>query len=127
MRLLLDEMHSPAAARILGQRGHHVIAVAREPLLRGMADDELLRHASNAGLAVVTENVPDFARLNAQWATGSVSHAGLIFTDPARFDRRSAAYPAGLIAALDHFLRQPPVEGRSWTWWLQPAPTTTSR
>ena len=85
-----------------------------------MADEELLHHAASAGLAVVTENVPDFARLNARWASESLTHAGLIFTDPARFDRRAAGYPAGLIAALDHFMQNPPVRGHSWTWWLQP-------
>lgn len=120
MRLLLDEMHSPAAARALSRRGHRVGAVAADPKLRGMADAELLHHAAEAGLAIVTENVPDFAVLNSQWVASAVSHAGLIFTDPIRFNRRTAAYPASLIAALDHFLRQPPIEGQSWTWWLQP-------
>ena len=86
-----------------------------------MGDDELLRHAADTGRAVVTENIADFAVLNSQWAADGDVHAGLIFTDPARFDRRAAAYPAPLISALDRFLAQPPVEGRSWTWWLQPA------
>ena len=120
MKLLLDEMHTPAAARALSERGHHVLAVAADPKLRGMADAELLHHAAEAGLAIVTENVPDFAVLSSQWAAGTASHAGLIFTDPIRFNRRTVAYPAGLIAALEHFLRQPPIEGRNWTWWLQP-------
>ncbi len=121
MKLLLDEMHSPAAAEALGRRGHEVIAVAAEVTLRGMADADLLRHAANAGLAVVTENVPDFAVLNAQWSAEGSTHCGIIFTDPSRFDRRARGYPASLIAALDDLLRAPPFEDSDWTWWLQPA------
>ena len=124
MRLLLDEMHSPVVARALSGRGHDVLAEAADPRLRGMADDELLRHGARTGSAIVTENVPDFAVLNSQWAAGAEAHAGLIFTPSATFDRRTAAYPANLIAALHHFLLRPPVEGDNWTWWLQPAPTT---
>lgn len=124
MRLLLDEMHSPAVARALRGRGHDVVAVAADPRLRGMADDNLLRHGAETGLAIVTENVPDFAVLSAQWAAGANAHAGLIFTNPVTFDRRTAAYPANLIVALHHFLQRPPVEGPSWMWWLQPPPTT---
>ena len=124
MRLLLDEMHSPVVARALCGRGHDVLAVAADPRLRGMADDELLRHGSSTGLAIVTENVPDFAVLNAQWAAGAEARAGLIFTHSATFDRRTAACPANLIAALHHFLWRPPIEGENWTWWLQPVPTT---
>lgn len=126
MKLLLDEMHSPAVARALSERGHRVVAVAADLKLRGMADAELLHHAAEANLAIVTENVPDFAVLNSQWAAGAVSHAGLIFTDPIRFNRRTTACPANLIAALHHCLRRPPVEGQSWTWWLQPPPDHTT-
>ena len=45
-------------------------------------------------------------------------HCGLVFTSPRRFNRASRAYPGNLIAALGAFLESPPVEGRSWQWWL---------
>ena len=45
-------------------------------------------------------------------------HAGLIFTNPTRFNRATLAYPASLIAALRTFLDAPPVSGDSWTRWL---------
>lgn len=122
MRLLLDEMHSPAVARALHERGHDVLAVASDPLLRGMSDAELLHHAVQLDTAIVTENIGDFARLTSQWAASDISHAGIIYTNPNRFSRNTGAYPTKLIDALDHFLQHPPVEGTSWVWWLQPPP-----
>lgn len=122
MRLLLDEMHSPAVARALQERGHDVLTVANDPLLRGMSDAELLHHAARSDQAIVTENVPDYARLDSLWAATDISHAGIIYTNPNRFPRHTSAYPANLIAALTHFLQHPPVEGTSWVWWLQPQP-----
>ena len=122
MRLLLDEMHSPAVARALRNDGHDVHAVASDPVLRGMADAELLNYGAATSSAIVTENVRDFAKLASEWIARDTPHAGLIFTNPTRFNRHTIAYPAKLITALTHFLEDPPVEGRSWEWWLQPPP-----
>lgn len=122
MRLLLDEMHSPTVARALQEAGHDVHAVASDPLLRGMADAKLLQLAAEMNRAIVTENVPDFAVLASQWAADAKPHAGIVYTNPNRFNRITSAYPANLIAALDHFLQHPPVEGQDWVWWLQPPP-----
>lgn len=122
MRLLLDEMHSPTVSRALQEAGHDVHAVAGDPLLRSMADAKLLQLAAEMNRAIVTENVPDFAVLGSQWAADAKPHAGIVYTNPNRFNRNTAAYPTNLISTLDHFLRQPPVEGHSWVWWLQPSP-----
>ncbi len=122
MRLLLDEMHSPTISRALQEAGHDVHAVAGDPLLRGMSDAKLLQFAAEISRAIVTENVPDFAVLASQWAADANPHAGIIYTNPNRFNRNISAYPANLITALDQFLRQPPIEGHSWVWWLQPPP-----
>lgn len=122
MRLLLDEMHSPEVARALSDYGHDVHAVASDPLLRGMADAKLLEFAAGINRAIVTENVSDFAVLASQWAATTKPHAGIIYTNPTRFNRRSATYPANLIAALNSFLQHPPIDGEDWTWWLQPPP-----
>ena len=122
MRLLLDEMHSPTVARALQKAGHDVHAVSNDPLLRGMADAKLLQFAAETSRAIVTENVPDFAVLASQWAANATPHAGIVYTNPNRFNRNTSAYPANLIAALDQFLRQPPVKGHNWVWWLQPPP-----
>ena len=40
-------------------------------------------------------------------------HAGLILTNPRRFNRATLAYPGNLIAALATFLNGPPVTGNS--------------
>ena len=118
MKLLLDEMHAPSIAESLTQEGFDVLAVAAEADLRGMADDELLAIAADHGRFLVTENVTDFLQLVAQRAAAGSAHAGLILTNPRRFNRATVAYPGNVIAALKEFLTQLPVTGDSWTWWL---------
>lgn len=121
MRLLLDEMHAPAVAAALVGAGHDVVAVAAEPSMRGRSDMSLLQHGTESGRALVTENVGDFLVLVQRCAAAGESHPGVILTNPARFNRASLAYPGNLISALAAFLADPPVDGDSWTWWLQPA------
>ena len=126
MRLLLDEMHAPAIAAGLAEAGFDVVAVAAEPSLRGSPDADLLDHATAAGRALVTENVSAYAVLAASRAVAAEPHAGLIFTNPTRFNRAALAYPGDLIAALRTFLDNPPVSGESWIWWLSVAPTPST-
>jgi hypothetical protein len=68
--------------------------------------------------ALVTENIGDFAALANAWAADGRSHAGLLFTNPHRFNRATVAYPSNLIAALRSFLSDPPAWGPSMLWWL---------
>lgn len=118
MRLLLDEMHAPTVAVELTGEAFDVVAVAAHPDLRGMADEELLAYASTERRALVTENVADFMPLATQRAGEDNAHAGLIFTNPKRFNRATLAYPGNLIASLREFLTDPPITGKSWIWWL---------
>lgn len=118
MKLLLDEMHTPGIADALTTRGWDVLAVAAVPALRGASDVDLLQYAAVNERAVVTENVGYFSPLAQQWAGEGKSHAGLIFTNPKRFNRASLAYPGNVIGALARFLEEVPVDGSSWTWWL---------
>ncbi len=118
MRLLLDEMHAPAIAAALAEAGFDVVATAADPSLRGSSDADLLALATTAGRALVTENVGDFSVLASARAVDGEPHAGLIFTNPNRFNRATLAYPGNLIAALGSFLDDPPITGDSWTWWL---------
>ena len=60
VRLLLDEMFSPAIAADLRQLGHDVIAVADRPDLRSKSDEEIFAWASAEKLWLLTENVKDF-------------------------------------------------------------------
>lgn len=118
MRLLLDEMHAPAVAVALTEAGFDVVATAADPSLRGFSDADLLALATAADRALVTENVGEFSVLAAARAVAGEPHAGLIFTNPARFNRATLAYPGNLIATLRTFLENPPVSGGSWIRWL---------
>ena len=118
MRLLLDEMHAPAVAAALTEAGFDVVATAADPSLRGSPDADPIDHATTTGRALVTENVGDFSVLAAARAVDGEPHAGLIFTNPTRFNRATLAYPGNLIAALQTFLDAPPVSGDSWIRWL---------
>ena len=118
MSLLLDEMHAPAVAVALTEAGFDVVAVAADPSLRGSSDADLRNLATAAGRALVTENVGDFSVLAAARAVDGEPHAGLIFTNPTRFNRATLAYPGNLIVALRTFLDDPPISGDSWIRWL---------
>ncbi len=118
MKLLLDEMHAKSIADALSADEHDVLAVSADRDLRGLHDAELLERSTRMERALVTENVQDFASITAQWATDGMAHAGVIFTNPSRFNRATVAYPGNLIAALDRFLEDPQVAGESWAWWL---------
>lgn len=118
MKLLLDEMHAPGIADALTTQGWDVVAVAAAAAVRGASDADLLEHATSNERTLVTENIVDFSPLALQSASEGRSHAGLIFTNPKRFNRASLAYPGNLIGALGRFLDNPPIDGASWTWWL---------
>jgi hypothetical protein len=118
VKALLDEMHAPSIVDSLNDPSFDVIAVAADPGLRCMSDEDLLTYATTHERALVTENVADFMPLATQWAGAGEAHAGLIFTSPRRFNRATLAYPGNLIAALREFLTDPPITGVSWIWWL---------
>ena len=118
MKLLLDEMHGPSVAVELTGEAFDVVAVVAHPDLRGLADEELFAYATTERRALVTENVADFIPLATRWAGEDNAHAGLIFTNPKRFNRATLAYPGNLIASLRQFLTDPPITGKSWIWWL---------
>lgn len=115
---MLDEMHAPSIADALTARGWDVVVVAAAPELRGLPDEDLLAHASTTARALVTENVADFAPLASRWLGERRDHAGLIFTNPRRFNRAMLAYPGNVTIALERLLEDPPVEGGGWIWWL---------
>ena len=117
-------MHAPSVAEELRRRGHDVLAVAADPDLRALTDEELLRLAAPGGAPavtgrrIVTENVKDFAPLLRRAEEAGVPTAGVLFTSSRRFPR-SRRNPGPLIDALDAWLRQ---EGdpRSPEEWLVP-------
>ena len=118
MKQLLDEMHAPSVARTLSSNGWDVIAIASEPELRGLPDADIMDHATRNGRTIVTENIANFSILANEWTARGESHAGIVFTNPNRFNRVSLAYPGNLIKALELLLNEPPDSGSSWIRWL---------
>ena len=104
VKLLLDEMYSPRIAQQLRMRGHDVDAVAARENLRTRPDPVIFASAQVETRAVVTENIPDFRRWGRTRIQTSRSHAGLIFTQNARFPRGHPRTPGRLVTALDELL-----------------------
>ncbi|MHB1783201.1 MAG: DUF5615 family PIN-like protein [Acidimicrobiales bacterium] len=118
MKLLLDTHHSRSAAERLRGGGHDMTAAADDPVLASLPDEELLRAASRAGRAVVTENTRDFDRIVRSWTTSGEHHAGVVLSSPRRYHRGSNAYPASLIIALENLMADPPSGDVDWVFWL---------
>jgi len=110
VRLLLDEMLSPAIARELRARGHDVEPVAGHPDREALSDPAVLALARAEHRAVVTNNLRDFRPLHHEAVTpGGAGHFGMIFI-PGGY-RRTRADTGRIIAALEVILVQHPGEG----------------
>ena len=80
MKLLLEEMLSPAIARELTARGHDVQCIAGHPDREALSDPEVLALARTERRAVVTNNVRDFRPLHVEAVMpGGAGHYGMIF------------------------------------------------
>ena len=100
MKLLLDEMLSPAIARELRSRGHDVQAIAGHPEHEALSDPEVLALARAEHRAVVTNNLRDFRPLHHEAITpGGSGHFGMIFV-PGGY-RRPKADTGKIVARLD--------------------------
>jgi hypothetical protein len=109
VKLLLDEMLSPAIARELRGRGYDVQSVAGYPDRESMSDPDVLALARAERRAVVTNNVRDFRPLHHEAITpGAAGHFGMVFM-PSSF-RRTKADTGRIIAALEPILIQYPGE-----------------
>jgi predicted nuclease of predicted toxin-antitoxin system len=106
LKLLLDEMYPGAIADQLRAQGYDVISVHDYSWLEGSSDEEVLAAAVAEGRAVVTENVPDFCRLEANALARGESHAGLIFTTNRQFPRGDAAIIGRMVMALSGLLQE---------------------
>ena len=122
MKLLLDEMHSPAVAEVLRGREVDAVAVAERDDLRGLSDADLLHAATVEGRAVVTENIKDFAVLHRHISAGGEKHSGLVYTHPRRFPRSAPNHVHMLADALTEFVNRhaPRLDGiESFASWLE--------
>ena len=116
---MLDEMLSPEIAVELVKRGHDVVAVAADPALVGLPDDQILAWAADQHRCLVTENVKDFEILRRQYVAQATSHAGILYFGPGRFPR-DRRFLGALITALDHLLSAEQVPVADEVSWLSP-------
>ena len=118
MKLLLDEMLSPAIARELRARGHDVEPIAGSPDREARSDPDVLALARAEHRAVVTNNLRDFRPLHHEAITpGGAGHFGMIFM-PGSY-RHTRKDTGRIIAALEAILTQHPGEadlanGEAW-------------
>jgi predicted nuclease of predicted toxin-antitoxin system len=118
VKLLLDEMLSPAIARELRARGHDAEAVAGHPDREALSDPEVLGLARVEHRAVVTNNVRDFRPLHHEAITpGGPGHYGVIFI-PGTY-RRTRNDIGKITAALEALLTEYPgdadlANGEAW-------------
>lgn len=108
MKLLFDEMYPPAVAEQLRARGHDIVSV-HDPeyrYLEGAPDEEVFAAAFAEERALVTENVPDFRRLEADALARGEAHATLVFTSNRQFPRGEPGTIGRLVEALHALLTE---------------------
>lgn len=108
MKVLLDEMWSPAIAIQLRLRDHDVVAItepSQTSRYAGISDDEVFVKAQEDGRAIVTDNISDYEQARAGWESRGQPHQGVIYALNPPFDRnRGDAVIGQMVRALDHFL-----------------------
>lgn len=107
MKILVDELYSPAIVLELRRRGHDAIS-AQEPEHRaryGNTDDNVIfARAQEDGRTVVTDNIADYEEALAAYDKSGEPHHGVIYTTYRQFDRSDPRVISLLVAALDAFL-----------------------
>ncbi len=110
MKLLLDEMYTPTIAEQLRARGHDAASI-HDPeyrMLEGEPDDEVWAAAIADDRALVSENVQDFRRIEANALAHAQPVARVIFTTDRQFPRGDPATLGRLVTALDALLAANP-------------------
>lgn len=108
MKLLLDEMYSPALASALRDAGIET-ATVRDWAMSGASDADVIAAAAAAGYMVMTENVADFTRLAADYASRGQAHHGVLIALSSRFSRRASGIPA-IVAAVTTLAMDPSLD-----------------
>jgi hypothetical protein len=107
VRLVLDEMWSPAIAVQLRLRGHDVISAQEpdhHPRYGGISDELVFERAQQDGRAIVTDNIEDYEQLVADCARRGAAHHGVVFCSSRQFDRSDRRTVGRIVDALDAFL-----------------------
>lgn len=110
MKLLLDEMYAPTIAEQLRARDHDASSVhdSEHQALEGEPDEEVWAAAIADERVLVTENVQDFRRIEADALARAQPVARLIFTTNRQFPRGDPATLGRLVTALDALLAAEP-------------------
>jgi predicted nuclease of predicted toxin-antitoxin system len=116
-RLLLDEMFSPQIASELVRHGHDVVAVAADPALAGLPDEQVLDWATGQGRCLATENVKDYEVLRRAAAAQGRTHPGLLYC-ASRRSPRNRRFIGALVVALDRMLAADQLPGPDEVGWL---------
>jgi predicted nuclease of predicted toxin-antitoxin system len=121
VRVLLDEMYSPAIAEGLRDRGHDVISVHDRPDLLAAHDAPLFAAMQGEDRVIVTNNVSDFMPLVQEVLQTGSSFSGVIFTSD-RSLPRSRNTIGTFIDRLDTFMNQRPADDglHGQVHWLTP-------
>ncbi len=107
MKLLLDEMLSPAIARQLRASAHDVETVNGNPLQEGLPDSEIMSIARAGERAIVTNNLRDFRPLHHDAvAPGGPGHFGMVLIPGSH--RRTKGDVGRIVAALEAKLTELP-------------------
>ena len=102
MRLLLDEMYPAVIAEQLRARGHDVVSVHDDAYrrLEGAPDDEVFAAARVEERVLVTENVPDFRRLEIDALARGDPHVAIVYTSNRQFPRGEPGTVGRLVESL---------------------------
>jgi hypothetical protein len=118
LRLLLDEMLSPAIARELRSRGQDAEAIQEHPEWRSFDDRQVIDLARSERRALVIDNLVDMRPLHYQAIIpGGPGDYGMIFIPGGR--PRTRADTGRIVAALEQKLTAHPTEndlanGEDW-------------
>jgi hypothetical protein len=111
VKLLLDEMWTPAIARELRSRHFDAVAITEPALARryaGVPDDEVFARAQKDRRTIVTDNVADYEKARRDWETKGVPHHGIIYALNPPFNRHLGEPVIGdMVRALGRFFRLP--------------------
>jgi hypothetical protein len=79
IRLFTDEMVDPEVAVQFVRRGYDAESThATGRANRNMSDDDQLHYAAERGRAILTNNITEFYRYDAEWKAAGRTHAGII-------------------------------------------------
>lgn len=110
MKLLVDEMYTPAIAEQLRERERDTEAVTERRELRALIDSDLFELAQAEQRTVVTEDVADFSVIADDYDLRARSHFGLILVPSGAYPRGSPGTIGRMVTALDRLLDEHPGE-----------------